>query len=382
MRIGINLLAIRPMLSGGIEFYLRNMLDSLFRIDSSNQYFLFSNLDCLGDFAFDHKNVRTVQCNIAAHPQWRRIIWEQAVLPFAAKKHRLDLLHSPAYTWPVCSTTPGIVSILDMLYRVYPDAIPRTKLTFWRTFVPWSAKRCRKILTISESSKRDIVDYLGVAPGKVTVTPLALDSRLDPGKQPSLDETDRVCAKYTVERPYLLCVGGVGRHKNPLALVKALGILRGLAATKKLSLVITGNDYGSAGEIVSCATSAGLQAAVRLPGYVAREDLPALYAGALAYVTPSRFEGFGLTVLEAMAFSTPVVSSDRSSLPEVAGDAALLVDPDRPDLIADAVHRIASEPGLRQELVTRGKRRVADFSWDRTAKRTLEAYREATDGRY
>lgn len=133
---------------------------------------------------------------------------------------------------------------------------------------------------------------------------------------------------------------------------------------------------------MSCATSAGLQAAVRLPGYVAREDLPALYAGALAYVTPSRFEGFGLTVLEAMAFSTPVVSSDRSSLPEVAGDAALLVDPDRPDLIADAVHRIASEPGLRQELVTRGKRRVADFSWDRTAKRTLEAYREATDGRY
>ena len=379
MRIGINLLAIRPMVSGGIEFYLRNLLESLFRVDLSNEYILFSNLDCLGDFAFEYKNVQTMRCNIAACPQWKRIIWEQTFLPIAAKKYRLDLLHSPTYTWPVCSAIPGIVSILDMLYRVYPDTIPRAKLAFWSTLVPWSARRCRKILTISESSKRDIVKYLGVPPEKVTVTPLALDRRFDIGKKLSSDEIDRVCAKYGIRKPYLLCVGGVAKHKNSIALVQTLAILRGRAPTREMTLVIAGNDYGSAREIEICASACSLEQVVRLIGYVVSEDLPALYAGAFAYVTPSRFEGFGLTVLEAMAFGTPVVVSNRGSLPEVAGDAALVVDPENPVRIADAIARIAIEPGMREELVHRGLRRVEQFSWEQTAWITLQVYREVLD---
>jgi len=379
LRIGINLLALYPMVSGGMEFYIRNLLDALFKIDRSNQYVLFTNQDNHCTFADGQPNVQWVLCGIGARPQWKRIAWEQLILPLFAKKYSLDLLHSPTYTWPVSSGVPGVVTIHDMLYRVHPELIPRTKVTFWRVFVPWSARRCHKILTSSESSKRDIVRYLGVPSEKVTVTPLALDRRLDTGKQPSADEIEGVCAKYTIRRPYLLDVGGVGRHKNPVSLVKALAILRGRTATKELTLVITGNDYGSAGEIRSCAYSSGLEEAVCLPGYVAREDLPALYAGAFAYVTPSMFEGFGLTVLEAMAFCTPVVVSDRASLSEVAGDAALTVDPGRPDLIADAIYRIAMDPVLRQDLINRGQRRVEEFSWERTARLTLEAYREASE---
>ena len=381
MRIGINLLALYPTVSGGMEFYIRNLLDALFRMDMSNQYVLFTNQDNHSTFAQGQPNVQWVLCGLDARPQWKRVAWEQFVLPSVAKRHSLDLLHSPTYTWPVNSRIPGVVTIPDMLYCVHPESIPRTKLAFWRVFVPWSARRCRKILTISESSKRDIVKYLGVAPEKITITPLAFDRRLDTGKQPSVDEIERVCAKYATRRPYLLDVGGVGRHKNPVALIKSLAILRGCTATKDMTLVITGNDYGSAGEIRSNSHSSGLGEAVCQPGYVAREDLPALYAGAFAYVTPSRFEGFGLTILEAMAFNTPVVVSDRASLPEVAGGAALAVDPERPDRIADAVYRIATEPGLRQELINRGKRRVKDFSWERTAKFTLHAYREAANAR-
>ena len=379
MRIGINLLALYPMVSGGVEFYIRNLLDALFKIDRSNEYVLFTNQDNHCTFAGGQPNVQWVLCGVGARPQWKRVAWEQLILPSFAKKYRLDLLHSPTYTWPVRSNLPGVVSILDMLYRVYPETIPRTKLTFWKAFVPWSARRCHKILTSSESSKRDIVRYLGVPPEKVTVTPLALDRQLDTGKQPSADEIEEVCAKYAIRSPYLLDVGGVGRHKNPVSLVKALAILRGRTATKELTLVITGNDYGSAGEIRSCAYSFGLEEAVRLPGYVAREDLPALYAGSFAYVTPSMFEGFGLTVLEAMEFCTPVVVSDRASLPEVVGDAALTVDPERSDLIADAIYRIAMDPELRQDLINRGRRRVEEFSWERTARLTLEAYREASE---
>jgi len=381
MRIGINLLALYPTVSGGTEFYIRNLLDALFKMDMSNQYVLFTNQDNYSTFAHGQPNVQWVLCGLGARPQWKRVAWEQFVLPSVAKRHGLDLLHSPTYTWPVNSRIPGVVTIHDMLYCVHPESISRTKFAFWRVFVPWAARRCRKILTISESSKRDIVKYLGVSPEKITITPLAFDRRLDTGMLPSADEIEGVCTKYAIRRPYLLNVGGVGKHKNSIALIKALTILRGRTATKDMTLVITGNDYGSAGEIRSYASSSGLEEAVRLPGYVAREDLPSLYAGAFAYVTPSIFEGFGLTVLEAMAFSTPVVISDRASLPEVAGDAALSVDPERPDWIADAVYRIATEPGLRQELIHRGRRRVEDFSWEHTARITLHAYREAADAR-
>jgi len=379
MIIGINLLALYPTVSGGTEFYIRNLLDALFRMDMSNQYVLFTNQDNHSTFAHGQPNVQWVLCGLGARPQWKRVAWEQFVLPSVANRHGLDLLHSPTYTWPVNSRIPGVVTIHDMLYCVHPESIPKTKLAFWRVFVPWAARRCRKILTISESSKRDIVRYLGVPPEKVIVTPLSLDCRFDIEKLPSVDEIEGVCTKYAIRRPYLLNVGGVGKHKNPIALIKALTILRGCTATKDMTLAITGNDYGSAREIGSCASSSALEHAVRLPGYVASEDLPALYAGAFAYVTPSRFEGFGLTVLEAMAFGTPVVISDRASLPEVAGDAALAVDPERPDRIADAVYRIATEPGLRQELIHRGRRRIEDFSWEQTARITLHAYREAAD---
>ena len=167
------------MVSGGVEFYIRNLLDALFKIDRSNEYVLFTNQDNHCTFAGGQPNVQWVLCGVGARPQWKRVAWEQLILPSFAKKYRLDLLHSPTYTWPVRSNLPGVVSILDMLYRVYPETIPRTKLTFWKAFVPWSARRCHKILTSSESSKRDIVRYLGVPPEKVTVTPLALDRQLD-----------------------------------------------------------------------------------------------------------------------------------------------------------------------------------------------------------
>jgi len=354
-------------------------LASLFDIDKSNEYVLFVNSDNRETFCLGRENVQVSVCDIASRPQWKRVLWEQLALPISAKKQRIDLLHSPTYTWPVRSDIPGVVSILDMLYCVYPGSISRSKVSFWKVFVPLSARRCRKILTISENSKRDIVRFLGVPPEKVTVTPLALDRLLNIDQPPTQDDVDGVRAKYGIRKPYLLCVGGVGKHKNALALLGALEILRNRKGTEGLTLAIAGNDYGSADEIRREAVRHRLGDVVRLPGYVARRELPALYAGADAYVTASMFEGFGLTVLEAMAFRTPVIISDRTSLPEVAGDAALTADPERPESIADAVTRIVSSPETRRDLIRRGLRRIEEFSWQRTASLTLEAYREAVD---
>jgi glycosyltransferase involved in cell wall biosynthesis len=259
--------------------------------------------------------------------------------------------------------------------------IEKTKLAFWRIFVPLSVKRCERILTLSEHSKRDIVRFLGVKPDKVIVTPLALDKSLARMAQPTPEQVASVCRKYDVTTPYILDVGGVGGHKNPFVLVQALYKLRQRPGCEALSLVITGNDYGSKQEIAAQAAGLGLGQFVCLPGYVAREDLPALYRGALAYVTTSYFEGFGLTLLEAMAFGAPVVTSNRASLPEVVGDAALLIEPKDIQQIADAIYMIASDSSMRERLVARGYRRIQEFSWKRVAERTLSACYEAATGK-
>ncbi len=377
MRIGINLLGLLPNVSGGIEFYVRNLLLALTEIDTFNQYYFFTNLENHDTFDLQRANVQRVKVNTRTRPQIVRIAWEQFYLPLQATRLRLDVLHSPSYTWPVFSRVPGVVTICDMLYKVYPEFIGQPKLMFWRLFVPWSANRCRKVLTISESSKQDIVRYLHIAPEKVVVTPLALDKQLDSPRQPTEQEIAQACVKHGVRRPYILNVGGVGRHKNSISLVGALDALHRRPATKTLALVITGNDYGAKKEIESAVAALDLGEFVCLPGYVAKDDLPALYAGALAYASPSYFEGFGLTLLEAMAYGTPVVTSDRASLPEVSGDAAFIVNPDDLNQLADALYQLASNSQCREEMIWRGFRRVEAFSWERTARLTLEAYQGA-----
>jgi glycosyltransferase involved in cell wall biosynthesis len=379
-RIGINLLALLPRVSGGIEFYVRNLLTALGRLDTTNQYYLFTSHDNHGTFDLGYSNFQRVQVGAHARPQISRIAWEQFYLPWQVKRLKIDVLHSPTYTWPVFAPVPGVVSICDMLYKIYPESLQRSKLLFWSWFIPWSVKRCRRVLTISENSKQDIVRYLGVNPEKVIVTPLALDSSLPHATYISEADIQRIRSSYDLSGPYLLDVGGVGAHKNAVALVRALALFRQSHHGDPLSLVITGHDYGAEQQIRQVTHELGLDACVRLPGYVPRQDLPALYSGASAYVSPSYFEGFGLTLLEAMAYGTPVITSDRSSLPEVAGDAALIVDPDSPTQLANALGLLMADITMRTNLIAKGHRRVEAYSWENTAHATLKAYSEAMDG--
>lgn len=378
MKIGINLLAFLPNVSGGIEFYVRNLIDALAQIDSTNEYFLFTNNDNHHTFNLNHSNFHLLRISVGARPQMARVLCEQLYLPILASRLQLDVLHSPSYTYPILARVPGVITICDMLYKIYPEIIEEPKLTFWRLFVPWSVKRCKKVLTISEFSKQDIIKHLYALPSKVVVTLLALDGRF--GKKPkrsSEEEIVRVCAKYKILSPYILSVGGVGKHKNAVALIKAVRELHKRPATKNLTAVITGNDYGSKKEIELMSSALDVAKFICLPGYVSKEDLPALYSGALAYVHPSYFEGFGLPLLEAFVFGVPLVVSDRASLSEVSGNAALVVNPDNVDEITDSIYCIASDYEFRQELIRRGYERIKDFSWEHTARLTLEAYKSA-----
>lgn len=376
MKIGLNLLAFLPGISGGIELYVANLLAALSEIDHDNDYYLITNRDNDEYYRIDSPRFHSVMQNVRARPQIKRVLWEQAYLPLLAHRLRLDVLHSPSYTWPVLSAVPGVVTICDMLYRDYPETIGEPKLTFWRILVPLSARRCKKVITISFSSKKAIVRYLGTSPEKVSVTPLALNRHF-PRKLEDAAEIERVCRKYTIKRPYILMVGGLGWHKNPETVIRALRILRDRPETGDLSLVITGNDYGAKQGVIALASALNLTQWINLPGYVEKNELPVIYAGALAYTSPSYYEGFGLTILEAMSQGVPVVASNRYSLPEVAGDAAIIVQPDSVEEIVNALDRIASDPQMRSDMIKRGLARVASYSWEATAKATLQAYIDA-----
>ena len=378
MRIGINLLALRPNVSGGIEFYIRNLLESLSEIGTKHDYFLFTNRDNYATFNFPAPNFTLVACNVAAMPQYKRVAYEQFRLPWLIRQYKLDLFHSPAYTFPILTSVPGLVTICDMLYKVYPDWIGQPKLAFWKIFVPLSVKRCQTVLTISNTAKTDIITYLGVPAEKVIATPLALDmQRFATYQADKAVDLATIETQYGIKPPYILCVGGVGLHKNSQALLHAFAQLP--SKFDDVQIVITGNNYGSKQMLQTLSAELGIKENLILPGYVSNEDLPKLYANATLYTSASLFEGFGLTTLEAMAFGTPVIVSNRASLPEVAGEASIVIDPDDLTAYTNALARVLDSAELRTTMIQQGYQHIKKFSWHTLGQQTLQAYEQLLD---
>ena len=258
----------------------------------------------------------------------------------------------------------------------------KSKLRF--NLMRWLETRClytaARLMADSEQTKRDIVEMYGVDPGRIRVVPLAADPGLAPVEDPA--ELARVRAAYGLGagEPYFLYVGGIDQRKDLPTLLKSLAALkqRGLAHTLALAGRIEGDEQFPL--LMARAEELGLGPAVRLLGYVPDSDLPALFAGAAAFVFPSLYEGFGLPPLEAMACGAPVVAVDASSVPEVVGSAGLLVAPGDAAGLAQAMEAVLTLPELAAKLRADGLERAAGFNWRRTAEMTLEVYREALGG--
>jgi glycosyltransferase involved in cell wall biosynthesis len=260
------------------------------------------------------------------------------------------------YVIPPGYRGPAVLTVHDLSFERDPALMGPRDRFFFRTFVPRSARRADRVLAVSESTKHDLAERYGIAEDRIAVTPNAVDPVFRPnGKSPE-------------RAPYALFVGGIQPRKDPLAAVEALALLNG-----ELNLVVVGAEKRGGDEFRSAVKRLGLEERVELAGHVDREELAALYRGAACLVFPSRHEGFGLPVLEAMASGTPVVAASVGAVPEVAGGAAILVEPGDLPAIAAGIESALAD---RERLVAAGLERVRSFSWTETARRTLAVYRE------
>jgi glycosyltransferase involved in cell wall biosynthesis len=270
-----------------------------------------------------------------------------------------------------------LATLYDLIPLHYPSAIfPLRRLDVRAGYARYlhQLKRADHLMAISEATKQDAVERLRIPSERISVTPLAVDDRRFYPRSP--EEIENVLARHGLRRPYFLHVGSSVYHKNTAAVVRAFSLFCQEAGAEHDLYVTGAYEDRILVDLRSSCPHLFARRRVHMIGVVSGDDLPALYSGAEALVYPSLMEGFGLPVLEAMRCATPVLTSNTSSLPEVGGNAVLYVDPRRPDEIAAGLHRLASQPELRSELVARGRGRAALFSWARTAEQTLRVYKE------
>lgn len=298
----------------------------------------------------------------------RRRPWLRLWLPLAAWQDRVTVMHFPGTIVSALLPYRAVVTVYDMAALHDPAQAIADEARIVNTVVRRSVQRSARVIAISGTTARDVQRFFGVPPERIMVTPLAPG----PHFRPVPDAAEQIAQRFDLPQPYFLFVGTPYPRKNLHGVLRALALL-GPGAT----LAIAGRKAWVDPAIQEAVRSIGVADQVRFLGGVPDEWMPALYSAAHALLHPAFHEGFGLTLVEAMACGTPVITSNTSAMPEVAGDAALLVDPARPDSIAAAARRLLEDDSLRSELAGRGLERARTFSWERTAGLTLEAYRAA-----
>lgn len=299
----------------------------------------------------------------------RRLLWG---LDAECRRWGADLLHVTYIAPPWCSR-PVAVTLHDVSFRRFPKYFSSRDRLLFATLLPASLRRAVAVLTDSEHARKEIARFFPSLKAPVSAVPLGVSPRFHPTG--GVSERTMVQSRYRTGDSYILAVGNLQPRKNLVELVRAFGSLRD--RLPKTRLVIAGQARWRSSPLVALVESMGLAPHVVFPGYVPQEDLIALYSCASLFVYPSTYEGFGLPILEAMACDTPVIALNASSVPEVAGDAALLTDPMTQDALASAILRVLEDQALAGRLVARGRDRVARFSWTATARKTAAVYRGA-----
>jgi len=352
----------------GNESYATNLVEALAEIDTKNQYTLYvTKAAAVQRFQGRWPNV-SVRMTLPHTPLIRIPLTLSAEL----RRNPVDLLHVQFTAPPICPC-PVVVSIHDLAFEHLPETFKRRSRFQLRFTVRRTARKAAEIITISDYSKCDIIKTYKINPAKVTVTPLAAPAAFAPVTDPA--ELDRVARRHGIIGDYVLAVGSIQPRKNLNRLIEAYsGLVAARGAALVPMLVLVGKRAWLYRDTLDLVEKQGLRDKIIFTGYVPELDLPALYSGALFFVYPSYFEGFGLPPLEAMQCGTPVVVGNRTSLPEVVGDAGLLVDPFDIPSIASGLAQMLDNSEFRTQLRVKGLERARAFNWKRTAELTLEVY--------
>ncbi|MDP2708451.1 MAG: glycosyltransferase family 1 protein [bacterium] len=370
-RIGIDARFYGPV-GKGLGRYTQEITDNIVKLDRESEYVIFLRRENFNDFKTANPKVKKVLADVAWYG-WA----EQILLPYYIWRERLDLMHFPHFNVPLACPIKFVVTIHDLILIRYPTIRATTlgplkyklKNLAYKIVIGAAIKRARKILAVSEFTKRDIIKQFGVAADKVVVTYEGVTQLPNPSfPRPLVLATS---GKESGNYPYLLYVGNAYPHKNLESLIKVFSRIK--KNKPELNLILVGKDDYFYARLKKFAVRYDN---VIFPGYLPDGELAELYANALAYVFPSFYEGFGLPPLEAMARGLPVASSDRSCLPEILGQAALYFNPDDPEDMKNKILKIISDENLRADLRNRGQAQIKKYSWTECAEQTLEVYRE------
>jgi glycosyltransferase involved in cell wall biosynthesis len=402
VRIGLDVTAALRQ-GAGIGRFTREIIRAVFALDAaqSHQYVLFAATGGLSravwqprlDYITQPLRASPTLCLLPLSDDWLHRLWHRARLPIPIELliGRVDVFHAPDFVLPpTLPGTPTLLTVHDLTFRRDPDsAFPKLRRYLDRV-VPRSVQRATHVLADSAATKNDLIELFGTSPQKVTVILGGVESRFAPVTDPDLLAAVR--RKYALGAgPFILSIGTLQPRKNYARLIQAFADLRLPIADCRLpdhrspitnhqspitalQLVIVGGKGWLYTDIFAQVKRLGLENAALFPGFVDDADLPALYSAAAVFAYPSLYEGFGLPVLEAMACGAPVVTSNVSSLPEVAGDAALMVTPTDVTALGAALHRVLTDAALRQQMTARGLAQASKFTWENAARQLLAVY--------
>jgi glycosyltransferase involved in cell wall biosynthesis len=357
--------------ASGIGQYIEKLTEQLFQIDTKNHYVLFLREPVFSEFVEPNSRVKKVKVT----PRWYSYA-EQFVLPFELVKEKIDLIHYPHFNSPILFFKKSVCTIHDLTPFYFSGHKMKSKLRkFAHRFVfSHTIKRAEKILTVSDYTKNEIIKQFKVKNDKLETTYLGVDDRFN--NEPNYGIINETLGKYGIVKPFIFFVGAWRNHKNFEGLISAFEILK-----KKYriphKLVLGGQEDPHYLKIREKIQGSPEVADIIAPGFIADEDLPAIYQAADVFVLPSFLEGFGLIAIEAQTCSCPVVSSDTGALPEILGDSAIYFNPKNSQDMAEKIYRVINDQELKQKLIARGLENIKRFSWRICAEKTIKIYEDA-----
>jgi glycosyltransferase involved in cell wall biosynthesis len=379
MKIGINALFLQDPATGSGQ-YLWHLLSALAKVDTQNEYILLGSQplkhECTTSLPFPY-SVRSVPDLASRNENIEKLVWEQFTGPVAARQAGVDLFHVPYFAPPLLPRTPTVVTIHDAIPFRLSAYQQGAKVKAYMRLVAQAAHHADMVITVSQHAKQDIMDTLKIPAERIRVIYEAASDECQPVTDPTILAEAR--ARYGLGERYVFYLGGLDQRKNVSQLVRAFAQVYYRLGDPNLQLLISGNPARLQGTFFPDFRPIAAECNVAdkmILRFVKDEDKAAIYSGASLFVFPSLYEGFGLDPLEAMTCGAPVVCSNRTSLPEVVGDAALTVDPENTDALADAMYGILSDETLQADLRTRSLQRATRFNWQKTATETLAIYEE------